>query len=438
MNIAEKIKTARKRAGMSQQELADAIHVSRSAVAKWESDKGLPDIENLKALAKLFGMTLDELAGEGDEVHCTLRKPMPAEDPEEAVRARWPEAVRIDWMFLRHDFGRVGRFLNALSFGWLGSLWRIVHDWECNVDRCRYYLVDNFDEHIFVRVEDGDMYITPLGRRVLRSELDTFRHEGRTYTGGGIIKEKERTDSVNRFWGYYNNGAYQVGCLEHTMYLFDAEGRELARFKDLRHAPRGAFRPGTNIFVLRSTEGRLAVYDCDQRKLLQKFDFSNVHYAQDDGFCFSPDGELLYNVERSPGEFTTRLTVYETERFTPVRVLWEGEAQKVLSEVYYDEARGQVQLLYFVRGADGCPEAWNVGTAEGEDIAILRPLSGEAHEFLRGWLSLRTFGFTEEAMAWSVLHYDGYTNAQLRTLRDREPDLCAFDLGQMLDALQKI
>ena len=188
MTIAEKIKAARKRAGLSQQELADAIHVSRSAVAKWESDKGLPDIENLKAIAKLFGMTLDELAGEGDEVRCTLRKPMQTDDPEAAVRARWPDAVRIDWMELRHDFGRVGRLLNALSLGWFGMTWRLFHQKECDVNRCRYYLVDHFDEHIFVRVQDGEMYITPLGRRCLKSERDTFHHEGRTYMGMGKIK----------------------------------------------------------------------------------------------------------------------------------------------------------------------------------------------------------------------------------------------------------
>ena len=432
MNIAEKIKAARNRAGMSQQELADAIHVSRSAVAKWESDKGLPDIENLKALAKLFGMTLDELAGEGEEVRCTLRKPAQAEDPEDAVRALWPDAVRIDWMELRHDFGRVGRLLNALSFGWLGSLWRVVHHWECNVNRCRYYLVDNVDEHTFVRVEDGEMYITPLGRRVLRSELNTFRHEGRTYMGLGIIKERD--DPVKKFWGFYSNGTYQVGCQEHTMYLYDAAGRELARFKDLRYAPLGAFQPGTNRFLLRSTAGRIAVYDCDERKLLKKFDFSTVHFAQDDGFCFAPDGKYFYNIERFPVDIKTRLRVYETESFTPVRELGE----KNLSEILYDESRDRVQLLYFTRSADGCFDQGYVGTLEGETIAMLRRLSEEEYEFLRGWLSLRNSGFTEKAMEWSGLHYDGYTNDQLQTLRDRELDLETFDLTRVLEDLQEI
>ena len=432
MTIAEKIKAARKRAGLSQQELADQLYVSRSAVAKWESDKGLPDIENLKAIAKLFGMTLDELAGEGDEVRCTLRKPMQMDDPEEAVRIRWPEAVRIDWMELRHDFGRVGRLLNALSFGWLGSLWRVVHHWECNVNRCRYYLVDNVDEHTFVRVEDGEMYITPLGRRVLRSELNTFRHEGRTYMGLGIIKERD--DPVKKFWGFYSNGTYQVGCQEHTMYLYDAAGRELARFKDLRYAPLGAFQPGTNRFLLRSTAGRIAVYDCDERKLLKKFDFSTVHFAQDDGFCFAPDGKYFYNIERFPVDIKTRLRVYETESFTPVRELGE----KNLSEILYDESRDRVQLLYFTRSADGCFDQGYVGTLEGETIAMLRRLSEEEYEFLRGWLSLRNSGFTEKAMEWSGLHYDGYTNDQLQTLRDRELDLETFDLTRVLEDLQEI
>lgn len=188
MSIAEKIKAARNRAGMSQQELADAIHVSRSAVAKWEADKGLPDIENLKAIARVFGMTLDELAMESEQAHCTLQEAMLSQDPEEAVRARWPEAVRIDWLLLRHDFGKAGRILNALSFGWFGLTWRAIHHRECDVNRCRYYLVDNFDEHIFVWAQEGVLYISPLGRRVLHSELDTFRHEGKTYMGCGKIK----------------------------------------------------------------------------------------------------------------------------------------------------------------------------------------------------------------------------------------------------------
>ena len=47
MTLGEKIKEARKAAGLSQEQFAEKMNVSRSAVAKWETDKGLPDIGNL-------------------------------------------------------------------------------------------------------------------------------------------------------------------------------------------------------------------------------------------------------------------------------------------------------------------------------------------------------------------------------------------------------
>ena len=65
MTIAETIKILRKTAGMSQEQLAEKLHVSRQAVTKWETEGGTPDIENLRAIAALFGITVDELlAGE--------------------------------------------------------------------------------------------------------------------------------------------------------------------------------------------------------------------------------------------------------------------------------------------------------------------------------------------------------------------------------------
>lgn len=63
MTIGEKMKEIRKERGWSQEQLAEELIVSRAAVAKWESDKGIPDIDNLKKLSELFGMSIDELVG---------------------------------------------------------------------------------------------------------------------------------------------------------------------------------------------------------------------------------------------------------------------------------------------------------------------------------------------------------------------------------------
>ena len=61
MNFSEKIKSKRKEFGMSQEQLAEKIGVSRQAITKWETDGGMPDIENILLIASLFGTTVDEL-----------------------------------------------------------------------------------------------------------------------------------------------------------------------------------------------------------------------------------------------------------------------------------------------------------------------------------------------------------------------------------------
>lgn len=61
MTFAEKLKALRKQTGMSQEQLAEKLGVSRQAVTKWETNAGIPDIENIMAIATLFGCSIDEL-----------------------------------------------------------------------------------------------------------------------------------------------------------------------------------------------------------------------------------------------------------------------------------------------------------------------------------------------------------------------------------------
>ncbi len=61
MTFAEKLKAIRKQAGMSQEQLAEKLCVSRQAVTKWETDAGIPDIENIIAISALFDISIDEL-----------------------------------------------------------------------------------------------------------------------------------------------------------------------------------------------------------------------------------------------------------------------------------------------------------------------------------------------------------------------------------------
>ena len=63
MTLGQRIQELRKQRGMSQEALGDALGVSRQAVSKWENNLSCPDISLLPAIAKIFGMSVDELLG---------------------------------------------------------------------------------------------------------------------------------------------------------------------------------------------------------------------------------------------------------------------------------------------------------------------------------------------------------------------------------------
>lgn len=62
-SLPDTIRTLRRAAGLSQEQLADQLGVSRQAVTKWETGIGTPDLENVVAVARLFGVTVDALLG---------------------------------------------------------------------------------------------------------------------------------------------------------------------------------------------------------------------------------------------------------------------------------------------------------------------------------------------------------------------------------------
>lgn len=74
MTLGERIQSLRKQAGLTQEQLADKLYVSRQAITKWESDGGTPDVNNLKAIATLFNVSVDELLDENSKTQFTIIK----------------------------------------------------------------------------------------------------------------------------------------------------------------------------------------------------------------------------------------------------------------------------------------------------------------------------------------------------------------------------
>ena len=69
MEFNEKLQALRKQKGLSQEEHASMLYASRTAISKWESGKGYPNIDSLRQISKLFGVTIDRLLS-ADELLC--------------------------------------------------------------------------------------------------------------------------------------------------------------------------------------------------------------------------------------------------------------------------------------------------------------------------------------------------------------------------------
>jgi transcriptional regulator with XRE-family HTH domain len=157
MTLGEKLKAARKKAGLSQDELAQKVCVSRQAITKWENNKGIPDIANLKALATLFDVSVDYLLSDAPGFSAQIiREPIDIGQYKKsgkergkfdaAVRATYPNADVIYPLTRRRKL----------------TTWEAIVDFVVQPgtltaadslrDLSGYYVVDLGDRHLLVDV----------------------------------------------------------------------------------------------------------------------------------------------------------------------------------------------------------------------------------------------------------------------------------------------
>ena len=86
MEFHEKLQTLRRQKGLTQEELAAELFVSRTAISKWESGRGYPSIDSLKAISGFYGVTIDALLS-GDEVLTIAREEQQERDAQHRDRS---------------------------------------------------------------------------------------------------------------------------------------------------------------------------------------------------------------------------------------------------------------------------------------------------------------------------------------------------------------
>lgn len=180
MTLGEKLKEARKQAGLSQEQLAEKLGISRSAVAKWETDAGMPGIDNLKILSQLLGVSIDYLVNNGEELYKAIIKEQidlfryegsRRVKKDKAVREKYPTAI-IHSLLAKEKLTNGQRIFDNLLGIFTPTGFGIpdISNSIKNTDK-QYYLVELGGKHFLVLLTDEFIVSRELAQKKTRRKV---------------------------------------------------------------------------------------------------------------------------------------------------------------------------------------------------------------------------------------------------------------------------
>ena len=182
MTLGEKIKEARKQCGLSQEQLAEKMAVSRSAVAKWEANNGLPDIDNLKALAQLLNVSIDYLLDDGEVIdEVVMREPYNLSDygkgikkkkKDRVIREKFPDAeihTLLGKLKLTKSEKVIDNLLGFFTDAPFGTP-DLINSFK-NMDK-EFYLVEKDGKQFLVTITDEFVETRQLAKRITAEKFE--------------------------------------------------------------------------------------------------------------------------------------------------------------------------------------------------------------------------------------------------------------------------
>lgn len=234
------------------------------------------------------------------------------------------------------------------------------------------------------------------------------------------------------------NDHYQIGCTGQTVYILDAAGNELSKFKDMTYAYYPALHPNGDIAAVYSNTGIMGIYSLSGRRLIRKFRVSAVNDTQTDRIpCFSPDGKFLYHIEGRKGDaLNSRISVYSTLDYQPVIRLFEQGQKTVFSCMEFGGDNETLYLLgYFRReNRNDCFVAQLIE----QSLKNIKPLNAIKYDFYSGVIELKQRGFAEEAYKWSGLLFIPKSKKDMERVFDNSADLEFFNQEYTLEDLRQM
>ena len=182
MTLGEKIKEARKQCGLSQEQLAEKMAVSRSAVAKWEANNGLPDVDNLKALAQLLNVSVDYLLDDGEVIdEVVIREPYNLSDygkgikkkkKDRVIREKFPDAeihTLLGKLKLTKSEKVIDNLLGFFTDAPFGTP-ELINNFK-NMDK-EFYLVEKDGKQFLVTITDEFVETRQLAKRITAEKFE--------------------------------------------------------------------------------------------------------------------------------------------------------------------------------------------------------------------------------------------------------------------------
>ena len=219
-----------------------------------------------------------------------------------------------------------------------------------------------------------------------------------------ICSEFNQNKLMKKYQGYAQNEKFKVGLNGKTVYIFDNDENELARFQDAPYMYRGKFIPNTNTLVVKSTAGWLLFYDLDNLVLIKKIRFSNIG-SQTKNFAITQDGKYLYNIEAPNYSIRTQLTKYDLRTLKPVITSFHNSETIFLE--YVEISNEAIFLFGFMRNDKGIKDYGFISQyKEIGEKCILRDgkrIADVVYEKISQYKGCEDFGFTKKSLEYSGL-----------------------------------
>ena len=188
MSFGEKIKAARIKAGLTQEQLSLRLSVSRQAITKWESNKGMPDIENIKLLSKTLNVSIDYLLSDNQEIPMNVfREPVDLTkykskfsfhgrtgktgQKDRLIKEKYPNA-QIYGLQAEQIETKEEKIIDEILF-WTtdspGGLTTLINSCK-NIDN-EFYLVNDKENQYFILITSEFMEIKQLASKITQKQF---------------------------------------------------------------------------------------------------------------------------------------------------------------------------------------------------------------------------------------------------------------------------